>query len=312
VSNHDEPALILIIDDLKSSRDELAAMVESLGHRALLASSGLDGLRLVREAQPSLVLLDVLMPGLDGFKIAAAIKAQPRFVPVMLLTGLDDLDSKRRGQAAGADDCLTKPVSSLELQIRIAAMLRIKSLTDALDAANRRLAELADTDGLTGIANRRRFDGLCAHEHERAQRYQRPLTLLLADIDHFKRVNDTYGHALGDAVLRAVASALAGSLRQSDHVGRLGGEEFGVLAPEVGPAGALALGERLRHAVEQMRVEAPDGPVEVSASFGAVAWDGQGTVEVATLLKRADDALYQAKQSGRNRVVLFIVRGAVS
>jgi diguanylate cyclase (GGDEF)-like protein len=300
------PATILIIDDVAASRDELAAMVEGLGHRAVVAASGLEGLGLLREVRPSLVLLDLVMPDVDGFKVAAAIKSQPLFVPVVLLTAIDDIESKRRGQAAGADDCLTKPVVPLELQIRIAAMLRIKSLTDELDAANRRLAELAETDGLTNIANRRRFDRMYAHEHERADRYARPLSVLLCDLDHFKRVNDTYGHGAGDQVLLATAQALARTVRQSDTVGRLGGEEFGVLAPEVGPSGALALGERLRRAVEVLE-PAPSGGPRVTISVGAVAWDGRGKVDMATLLERADKALYEAKQSGRNRVVLAVV-----
>ena len=251
-----DPSLVLIIDDTKASRDELARAVEEVGHTAITADSGLEGLRLLKEAQPALVLLDVEMPNIDGYKIVAAIKQQPRFVPVMLLTARTDLDSKRRAQAAGADDFVSKPVVALELQIRMAAMLRIKSLTDALDAANRRLAELADTDGLTGIANRRRFDALLTGEFERALRYLRPLSLAIVDIDHFKRVNDQHGHAVGDQALKAIAAAMAETIRQSDHVGRLGGEEFAVIAPEVGATGGFTLADRLRRRAEALRVKA--------------------------------------------------------
>ena len=226
-----DPSLVLIIDDTKASRDELARAVEEVGHTAITADSGLEGLRLLKEAQPALVLLDVEMPDIDGYKIVAAIKQQPRFVPVMLLTARTDLESKRRAQAAGADDFVSKPVVALELQIRMAAMLRIKSLTNALDAANRRLAELADTDGLTGIANRRRFDALLTGEFERALRYLRPLSL-------------------------AIAAAMAEAIRQSDHVGRLGGEEFVMIAPEVGAAGGFTLADRLRRRAEALRVKA--------------------------------------------------------
>jgi diguanylate cyclase (GGDEF)-like protein len=300
---------ILIIDDTKATREELRRMVEEMGHSALLAESGFEGLRIAQQQAPSLVLLDVEMPGFDGYKIAAAIKQLPRFVPVMLLTARTDLETKRRGQAAGADDFLSKPVSPLELQIRIAAMLRIKSLTDQLDAANRRLAELADTDGLTGIANRRRFDQVFSVEHERADRYKRPLAVGIVDIDHFKKINDTHGHAIGDLALKAVAAALAETIRQSDHVARLGGEEFGIVAPEVGPSGALALGERLRKRVEGLSLfDEQVKPFPVSISVGMVAWDGQLKTAPEALLKAADDALYQAKQSGRNRVNLTVMR----
>lgn len=301
----DKEVTVLIIDDARASREALVTMVEGLGYRAITANSGLEGLRLVKEAQPSLVLLDVVMPSFDGYKIAAAIKAQPRFVPVMLLTALNDLESKRRGQAAGADDFLSKPPVPLELQIRIAAMLRIKSLTDALDEANKRLSELADTDGLTGVANRRRLEQLIASEHERAQRYKRPMSMLVLDIDHFKKVNDTYGHSTGDVALKAVARAVAATLRQSDHMGRYGGEEFVVLAPEVPPGGAQTFGERLRKRVEEVVIPLEnEQTLKVTVSIGVVAWDGTGKLDAATLFKEADEALYRAKEGGRNRVVL--------
>jgi diguanylate cyclase (GGDEF)-like protein len=303
---------VLVVDDNRASRDSLVDMVQALGHRAVAAESGIEGLRLVREAQPSLVLLDVVMPDFDGYKVAAAIKSQPRFVPVILLTALNDLETRRRGQAAGADDFLAKPVQPLELSIRIAAMLRIRALTEALDQANRRLSELAHTDALTGVANRRRFEELYATEFERCQRYQRPLAVLTLDIDHFKKVNDTHGHGVGDQVLKAVSSVVAKSLRQSDHMARTGGEEFVVLAPESTPSGALALGERLRRRVEALQVETDAGPLQATVSVGVVSWDGVGATDQAGLLKHSDDALYQAKEKGRNRVVLSLVRGPQS
>ncbi len=302
------PSPILIIDDVDASRAELVRLVESLGHSTISTSSPLEGLRLVQRENPSLVLLDLIMPEFDGFKIAAAIKASPRFVPVMLLTGLDDLESKRRGQLAGADDFLTKPLHPIELQIRIAAMLRIKTLTDALDDANRRLAELADTDALTGIANRRRFDAVWAHEYARAGRYRRPISALMVDVDHFKSVNDTHGHTVGDRVLRAVADGLLETLRQTDQLGRVGGEEFAVIAPEVAASGALVLGERLRRRVEQLEIPVDGTVLRVTVSVGAVAWDGVAPIDGDGLFKRADDALYQAKRNGRNRVTLTTVR----
>lgn len=302
--NENSP-LILVVDDQRSSRDELVRMLDELGYRSAAAEGGLEGLRLVRDLRPALVLLDVVMPAFDGFKIAAAIKSMPTFVPVMMLTGLNDLESKRRGQAAGADDFLSKPVALLELQIRIAAMLRIKSLTDALDLANRRLAELAETDSLTGVPNRRRVEQVLASEFERAQRYRRPLTTMMADIDHFKSINDTLGHAAGDEALKQVARELNLTLRQSDQLGRFGGEEFLIVAPEVGPTGAMALAERLRRRVEE-RVRA--GGKIVTISIGVMAWDGTGDVQIAELVRVADQALYDAKRGGRNRVQLTVLR----
>lgn len=298
----------MIVDDAAASRAALSAMVEALGYRAITASHGLEGLRMVRERRPSLVLLDVMMPDVDGYKIAAAIKAQPHYVPVLLLTSLNDLESKRRGQSAGADDFLSKPVSPLELQIRLAAMLRIKSLTDALDAANRRLTELALTDALTGLGNRRSFEEQLASERERADRYRRPLALLLADIDLFKRINDEHGHPMGDQVIREVARAFASMVRRSDRVDRVGGEEFAVLAPEARSSAAAVLGERLRAAVESLVFQLPEGkPLRVTISVGVAAWDGASPMEGHILYKHADDALYRAKRRGRNRVETTIV-----
>jgi two-component system, cell cycle response regulator len=297
-----DAATILVIDDARGSRESLVEMVEALGHVAVAADNPLEGLRLVGEIKPSLVLLDVVMPRIDGYKVAAAIKAQPRYVPVILLTALNDMESKRRGQAAGADDFLSKPVDRLELSIRIAAMLRIKALTDQLDAANRRLAELADLDGLTQIANRRRVEEYLKAEHERSRRYNRWLSVLLIDIDFFKRVNDTKGHGAGDGVLRVVARALAASLRQTDRVGRWGGEEFLVVAPEVDPTGAAALGERLRKIVAAQSA-ANEPHIAATISTGALAWDGRAACDPAALVARADEALYAAKDAGRNCVV---------
>lgn len=306
------PATILIIDDAQSSRAQISSMVEALGHHAITARSGLLGLRMLREHDPDLVLLDVVMPDLDGFKVAAAIKAVRRFVPLLMLTGLGDIESKRRGQAAGADDFLTKPVAAVELQIRIAAMLRIKALTDELTAVNHRLSELADTDALTGFGNRRAFSVRFADEHERARRYRRPLSLAIADIDHFKQVNDTHGHPAGDVVLQGVGRTLLSVLRRSDHISRVGGEEFAILAPETGVVGAFPLADRLRRGVEALVVPIVDrreSAVRVTVSVGVATWDGEGPVIADVIYKCADDALYRAKQEGRNRVVVSALHG---
>lgn len=293
------PSTILIIDDDRAVRVALSTMVESLGFRAVNTGNGIEGLRLVNELRPAVVLLDVVMPQIDGYKIAGAIKAQPRFVPVILLTGLNDVESKRRGQAAGADDFLSKPVSPIELQIRIAAMLRIKSLTDALDAANARLRELALTDGLTQIPNRRSVEEALKSEMVRMRRYRRPLSVLLVDIDHFKRINDTRGHATGDLVLKAVAKALADSLRQTDRVGRWGGEEFCIVAPETDVTNGLLLGERLRQRVEREGGAGTGLTVTVSIGVSGAAFE---ELEDLAVVERADVALYRAKEAGRNRV----------
>ncbi len=298
------PTTILIVDDSRTMRSLLASMVQALGYRAITADSGAAALRALREESPSLVLLDVVLPDLTGFEVVAAIKRDPRFVPVILLTNQSDVESKRRGHAAGADELLPKTTSALELQIRIAAMLRIKSLTDALEEANKRLGELATTDALTGIANRRRFEEVFSLEFERAKRYRRPLALLALDIDHFKQVNDQHGHAVGDDVLRVVASTLDRSLRRTDLVGRMGGEEFAVVAPETATREGTALAERLRVMVGAATTDGGAGPLQCTVSIGVASWDGVTDVAPSELRERSDRALYAAKRDGRNRVVL--------
>ena len=305
---------ILIIDDTRAVREELASYVSASGHRALQADSGAEGLRLLREHRPALVLLDVVMPAMDGFKVAQAIKAEVRgFTPIILLTARTDFETRRRGHLAGADDFLIKPVNPDELALRIDAMLRIKTLTEQLEDANRRLAELADIDGLTGVASRRRLEAVLDAEHERSRRYRRPLAVLVIDIDHFKRVNDTYLHTTGDLVLKTVAGAIREMLRRSDLCGRYGGEEFVVVAPELSTEGAVVLGERIRQHVAALRVvsspgegQAPTVTVSVTVSIGVAAFDQGATHPIGQLLKRADAALYQAKAQGRNRVVLAL------
>jgi two-component system, cell cycle response regulator len=300
-------AIVLIIDDSEAVCLEISRIVAELGHRPVTAQSSLEGLRLARELHPSLTLVDVEMPTIDGFKLTSALKQGPRFMPVVILTSHADPDSRRRGHLAGADDFLVKPVAPFELALRIQAMLRIRQLTDALDAANRRLAELADTDALTGIANRRHFDATLAREVERAQRYRRPLAVAVCDLDHFKAVNDTHGHAAGDAILKAVAEALAGCVRNSDLVARVGGEEFGVIAPEVAD-GALVLCERIRHEVAALVVAHDERQLRCTISTGVVTWDGRSPATPAELFAQADECLYAAKAAGRNRVVLRAAR----
>jgi two-component system, chemotaxis family, response regulator WspR len=294
-------ARVLLVDDDRSMLDALARMVHDCGHEPLPASTWSDALMLYRRARPDLVLLDVMMPTIDGYKLARMLKAEAgRFVPIILITGLDDLESKRRGMSAGADDFLTKPVAQLELDIRLNAMLRIKQLTDEIAAANARLAELATTDPLTRLANRRALYEHLDREFQRSQRYGNAFAVLLLDIDLFKRVNDTWGHAVGDRVLVAVSQILRETVRQTDVVGRYGGEEFLVLAPETPHASARVLAERVRARVELGAPEADDLPA-VTVSVGVASSDVLKVAHFEELIQLADDALYAAKHAGRNR-----------
>jgi diguanylate cyclase (GGDEF)-like protein len=298
-------ARILIIDDDRAVCQLLASMVGQSGHEALVATSFRDAIQLYREGRPDLVLLDVMMPTIDGYKMAGIFRREGgAFVPIILLTALEDLESKRRGMAAGADDFLTKPVTQLELQIRVSSLLRIKLLTDQLASANQRLEELAVTDALTGLRNRRYLYQELEREFLRARRYGHPFGVLLLDIDHFKKVNDEHGHPVGDRVLTLVGAVLRSTVRNTDMAARFGGEEFMVLAPETGAESCAAFGERIRKAVAQRSADAGGGLPPVTVSIGVATTERMDITSHDLLVQRADEALYKAKGQGRNRVVL--------
>lgn len=287
--------------------DHLARMVTDAGYQPMTASNWTDALKLFREERPDLILLDVMMPTVDGYKLARIIKGDSSaFVPIILLTALDDLESKRRGMASGADDFLTKPVMSLELQIRVSSMLRIKQLTDELHSVNLQLEKLATTDALTGLANRRSLYTQLEREFARAKRYGRAMSAVMIDVDHFKQVNDNHGHPVGDRVLRVIGDVLRASIRTSDFAGRFGGEEFLVLATETGRDTIGIMAERIRATVASTTASAPatDGLPHVTVSLGIATSDLVTATSHDELLRYADDALYQAKRGGRNRYVI--------
>ncbi len=294
---------ILLVDDDRAILSALEKMVREHGYETVTARTWSDALRVYRRSKPDMVLLDVMMPAIDGFKLARILKDEDveRFVPIILITGLGDMESKRRGIASGADDFLTKPVSSVELQLRLSSMLRIKELTDQIKAANDKLAELAATDPLTQLRNRRVIYEHLEREFARARRYDHPLSVFMMDIDHFKSVNDNHGHGVGDEVLRVVARVLRNSTRETDIVGRYGGEEFIVLAPETGAEAAMIVGERIRTAI-QAESEAGAGIPTVTISIGVATTQAVEAAHFEDLIHLADQALYSAKRAGRNQV----------
>jgi diguanylate cyclase (GGDEF)-like protein len=295
-------ARILIVDDDKAHCGYLARIAKEWDSIPFTAQTTSDALRLYRDTAPDIVLLDVLMPNIDGYKLAKIFKSDGKYVPIILLTALEDLDSKRRGLAAGADEFLTKPVNGVDLQIRVASMLRIKRLTNELEDANRQLQTFANIDPLTQLSNRRIVTDRLEHEFARARRYRHPMACLIVDVDHFKAVNDTHGHLVGDGVLARLGATIASTIRTTDIAGRYGGEEFLILAPETPATGAVSLAERLRTAVALAGKDSADLP-PVTVSIGIATTE----LTVATskeLLGRADEALYAAKDAGRDRVVV--------
>ncbi len=259
------------------------------------AEGGVPGLELARREKPDLILLDLEMPEMSGFDVCRALKADPELcmIPVLFLTGSSTAEDKVRGLDLGAVDYITKPFDAFELCARVRAALRTKHLQDLL-------IEHAHIDPLTGLPNRRALMERLQREWARIERHGGHLSFIMADIDHFKRVNDRYGHHIGDKMLHEVARAIARQCRELDLPARYGGEEFAVIVPHETVGGAVRLAERCRQEVEKVRIAVRSEAVAVTASFGVAEATGLPSPEA--LVKQADEALYRAKSAGRNLV----------
>ncbi len=323
---------ILVIDDSSSQRYFLCAYLARLGHEVLQAVDGRQGIDLFNSGDPDLILLDVMMPGIDGFETARVIRGSgDQWVPIIFLSGCADSGDIETGIDAGGDDYLTKPVDPKVLEAKIRSMTRIAQMRrqlvargDELRAANAALLRLVDMDGLTGIANRRHLDRKLSEEISRCGRNHVSLSVILIDIDHFKRFNDSHGHLAGDECLKQVARVLEREmLRPSDLAARYGGEEFCVVLPETDCAGALQVAERMRAAVAALKltgvgvtgVATAEPEAVATASFGVAATVPSARTTAQSLLAAADAALYRAKAGGRDMVChsrLPVIPGAVA
>ena len=255
---------------------------------------------------PPMAVLDWMMPGMDGIEVCRRVRAreQGHYCYVLLLTAKDDREDVVAGLNAGADDYLTKPFDVEELRARVRAGKRILELQAALLRAHDTLQYESAHDPLTGLWNRGAIINFLRNEIERQQRSSQPLGIMMADVDHFKKFNDTYGHLVGDQVLREVGRRLAEGVRTYDSVGRYGGEEFVVIVPGCKPADLAASAERLRRSIADTKFESSAGPLNVTLSLG-IASGSEGanaTTDSESLLRAADTALYAAKAGGRNRV----------
>lgn len=291
---------ILIIDDSPDIHQLLKVRLKNLDVSLAHALSGAEGMVKAEEAQPDLILLDVHMPEASGFDVCRDLKANSstQDIPVIFLTGAADVDQKVLGFELGAVDYIQKPFDSAELNARVRAALRTKRFQDML-------AQRAMIDGLTGLWNRTHFEIRLQDEVAATQRYDRPLSLIMLDVDHFKKLNDNHGHPFGDEVLQAVGEALAETARTSDWACRYGGEEFAVILRETNLEGALILAERLRKLIEDLTLRNKGQDVKVTASFGVSCSEQcMNPLDFSRrwLITSADGALYAAKHAGRNRV----------
>jgi diguanylate cyclase (GGDEF)-like protein len=301
-------ASILVIEDSETHRAEIRRVIDRSGlfDRVLEASDGIKGLKLLVSETVDVVLCDLEMPGLDGEKLLRVKAATPgrENLPFLFLTASSDVGRRARLLETGACDAVLKPFHPVELIARLGLHLKLKRLQDELRVKNSSLARLSTLDELTGLRTRRYVCDLLSVELMRARRYRTPLAVLMADLDHFKQVNDGHGHLAGDAVLRGVAQRLFRSLRATDTAGRYGGEELLVVLPHNNAAGASVLGERWRQAVELEPFETGDA-VAVSVTLSAGVAEFHPEIECPEdLIGAADAALYRAKDQGRNRVVI--------
>ena len=292
---------ILVVDDDKNTRLLMQAILEAERYHVTLAASGLEALALREKAQVDLIVLDVMMPGMDGFEVFQLLQSDSRtaHIPVIFLTALSEPSAEEVGLNMGAADFITKPFRTPVLQARVRNHLE-------LVRQRRMLERLSHVDGLTGVANRRALNAMLPREFGRLQRSNSPLALLMIDVDDFKAFNDHYGHIQGDECLQTVAHTIAQSLqRAADVVARYGGEEFVCLLPDTEWEGAVQIAQNIQHRIMQLQLKnhRAQAATIVTVSIGVAAARASEVASSQQLLALADQRLYRAKTTGRNRIV---------
>lgn len=308
---------ILVVDDSATDRFLLESYLVEMGHEVVMGEDGGQAVELYKQGGFDLILLDEVMPVKQGNEVAKEIRALETedWVPIIFLSGRASPADIAFGIESGGDDYLTKPIDDVILKAKLIAMERIAKmrnklfdLTQKLAEANKTLNQLAETDGLTGLANRRTLDHKVETELARSVRTQSPMSVIMCDIDDFKKFNDYYGHVAGDDCLRRVSAAMASQAkRATDIVGRYGGEEFTLVLPETNLVYARWIAEKVRYSVEQLRIthEFSNSRL-VTLSMGVYSGIPQPDFTAEDVLKKADSALYLAKLSGKNQVKIYI------
>ena len=300
------PTSVLIIDDSVTVREQIIRTLEpfKLFDRCYEAEDGLDGFKKLLSSPVDIILCDLEMPRIDGFKFLNMLKNRPELqdVPVIILTGMNDRERKLKGLEQGASDYITKPFDHEELVARVKIHLKIKTLQDELKRSNEKLQKLSNTDHLTELFNRRYMMEVLEKEVQRSVRKGSDLSIIMLDVDHFKQVNDRYGHLQGDVILKRVALQLKQELRSYDCAARYGGEEFISILPDSSLQQSLLVADRIRLAIQAFKFDGPLAPLCLTASLGVAHFSMEQSVTVDGFIKQADDALYRAKANGRNRV----------
>ncbi|EAZ90893.1 GGDEF domain-containing response regulator [Crocosphaera chwakensis] len=317
-----ENFLILIVDDIPKNLQLLIEILDTSGYGTTFAVSGEQALERVEVTDPDLILLDLMMPKMNGIEVCKRLKNNPKTeqIPIIFLTAATETNYLISAFEAGAVDYVTKPFKTPELLARIKTHLDLKRTKDELIKAYKEMQQIAATDELTGIANRRSIFNIGKQEFERSQRYKSPFSILMIDIDKFKSINDTYGHDVGDEALKMMVKITLNCLRKVDHIGRLeteeealakkghlgrlGGEEFVVILPHTNLKGAYKAAQRVCEAMPQETLQVEDKTVSITVSIGIGTYDPKDQ-KIDDILKRADLALFAAKKNGRNRVAIM-------
>lgn len=318
MSDNDEEQSIVIVDDTPDNLRLLASMLTEHGYKVRPAPSGDRALATVRKALPDLILLDIMMPEMDGYEVCRQLKADKltHDIPVVFLSALNEVFDKVKAFQAGGVDYIAKPFQLEEVLARVNTHLTMRAQQKVLAQQNeelikknaliteqaKKLKPLATKDFLTGLSNRRDFLEKAQQEENRFERTNKLFAFIMFDIDHFKNVNDTYGHECGDKVLVSVSRVFEKAIRAQDILARWGGEEFICLLPETGLDGGKHVAEKIKKTVESYGHECIDVPFSVTVTMGVSVYDGSCSIEEC--IRRADDALYKGKKDGRNQVVV--------
>ncbi len=299
-----KPFRVAIVDDDPAIRRLVSLFLKRSGYETVEFGMGEEAKEQLPQIAWDLAILDRRLPDMDGVELCRLLKSEPelRNRYLIMLTGEDEQEDKVQGLDLGADDYITKPFQYPELMARIRAAKRIVDLQKELLESNRRLELLSITDGLTKLHNHRHLQDELSRAFEESARYQRPLSFVIVDLDFFKKVNDTYGHAVGDEVLKAISKIFQEAIRSTDLAARYGGEEFALMLPETILDDALIFAEQIRRAIELTPVSSQAGPISATVSIGVATVPNPRIHSAKELIVAADKALYRAKKNGRNQV----------
>jgi len=302
---------VLIAEDDRVSRRILQSTLAKWGYDVVVTRDGDQAWSVLqRPDAPSLAIVDWMMPGLDGLELCRRVRERHEpsrsYTYIILLTGNSQREDIITGMDAGADDYVTKPFDSGELRARLRAAQRVLDLEAQLLQSQQALQHQANHDSLTGLLNRSAILGILVKELTRAQREGKPVAVILADIDYFKRINDTHGHEAGDVALRETARTMQAAMRPYDTIGRYGGEEFLIVMPGCDEPTAAQRAEGIRRSVGKAEIIAAGQAISLTVCMGVTAWHEGSPVSTDTLIQAADAAMYSAKRSGRNRVVMTV------